>query len=379
MRKIVVMFCCVLVLTACSKNKMKVSGTIENAGDSILYFEEVDVYNTITIDSLKLKDNGRFSFSKEIPLSGFYQLRLSPDKIIVLFPSPGDRITIKADAKNLAGSVIATGSHDTEQITKLIAMLAETRSKLDSLSSAYEETEDDSLKAKLDREYQDIVESHRKASISYILTNYNSLSCVYALYQQYKPDYYLFYKTSDLQFFKISSDSLTKYHPDSKHVKALRSYTQQRMSEYNTNLVLSRANITEDKLPEIELPDLKGNLSKLSSLKGKYVLLSFWVSENEACVRQNLELKKIYNQYRNKGFEIFQVSFDNSPVRWNNAIRFDEIPWISVIDTGYSVVAGNYNVTGVPANYFIGKDNITILGKNLTPKQVKDKLEDIYN
>lgn len=74
-----------------------------------------------------------------------------------------------------------------------------------------------------------------------------------------------------------------------------------------------------------------------------------------------------------------QVSFDNNEETWKQAIRYDELPWINVIDIMYpnSVVAGNYNITGIPANYLIGRDNVSIIGKNLTPAQLKDKLQDI--
>jgi peroxiredoxin len=276
-------------------------------------------------------------------------------------------------------SVKTEGSHDTEQITKLIAMLAATRNELDSLATVYENSNDDSLKAKVNKAYMDALEKHRKASIAYILTNYSSLSSVYAIYQQYLPGNYLFYKTTDLQFFKILSDSLSKYHPDSRHVKSLVSYTNKMLSRYNAQLLISQSRVSEGTLPEIMLPDYSGMEKKFSEVNSNYILLSFWVSGNELCVRQNMELKNIYQQYRNKGFEIYQVSFDSSPERWQSAIRFDEIPWISVIDTGYSVVAGNYNVTQVPANYLIDKKNASILGKNLTPSQVKNKLEDLIN
>lgn len=379
MKRIFELLFCALIISGCSENKVKISGTIDNAENAVLYFEEVDVYNTIPVDSIKLGQKGRFRFKTDLAMAGFYQLRIGADKVIVLFPEPGNDINIHADAKKLPGSVKVRGSHHTEQITKLIVLLAEARTKLDSLQKVYEKAGDDSLRAKLNNEYQNILESHRKASITYILTNYNSLSGVYAIYQQYQPGFYLFYKTTDLQFFKILSDSLSKYHPNSKHVKALKTYTDKRLREYNAQVLLSKAEVVEGRLPEIELPDYTGANHKLSSLKGKYVLLSFWVSGNEACVRQNLELKRVYNDYRKKGFEIYQVSFDNSTEQWQRALRFDEIPWISVIDTGYSVVAGNYNVTRLPANYLIGKDNNTILGKNLTPTQVRDKLQDIFN
>ena len=60
-------------------------------------------------------------------------------------------------------------------------------------------------------------------------------------------------------------------------------------------------------------------------------------------------------------------------------MRYDELPWVSLMDTRYpnSIVAGNYNITSIPANYLIGKDNTTILAKNLTPAQLRNKLQEL--
>ena len=98
------------------------------------------------------------------------------------------------------------------------------------------------LRNQLNGRYQEVLESHRKASIAYLLTNYNSLSSVYVLYQQYQPGYYVFYKTTDLQYFKILSDSLSKYHPGSKHVDALKAYTNKLLNDYNSQVLLQHAN-----------------------------------------------------------------------------------------------------------------------------------------
>jgi hypothetical protein len=108
-------------------------------------------------------------------------------------------------------------------------------------------------------------------------------------------------------------------------------------------------------------------------------LLSFWSSKNQLSVSLNLQLKKIYNQYRSKGFEVLQVSFDNSTEEWIKAVRFDELPWISVIDQKFpnTNLVGNYNIKQLPANYLISTDNVTILAKNLTASQLKDKLDDL--
>lgn len=342
----------------------------------MLYLEEVGVYNTVKVDSVKLSKNGRFSFHYNEKMSGFYQLRIPKDKIIVFFPNPGEKIKITADAKDVVSSVEVSGSHDTEQISKLIKMLNETRVRLDSVAVIYDKTEGDTAKEVLKKKYNSILEKHRRASIAYLLTHYNSLSSLYAIYQQYAPNNYVFYKTTDLQYFKILTDSLTKYHPKSPHVAALKSFSNRRLNELKTQMLMGMPGVKVNQLPEIELPDFAGDTVSLASLKGKLVLLTFWVSGSNDCVNNNLELKKIYQKFRSRGFEIFQVSFDNSVEAWQKAVRFDELPWVSVIESGNnSVLAGNYNVTALPANYLIDRDNVSILAKNLTPDQLQAKLQ----
>jgi peroxiredoxin len=376
MKKSIILFC-FLALAACNKDRVRISGKITHGDKMVLHLDEVDIYKSIPRDSVVLTQNGRFSFTYKSKEPGFYQLRLSKDKFIVLFPEPGDHIKVSADANDLLPSLSVAGSHGTEQIIKLIRMLNDTKILLDSVNREYQNAGSDSVKERLNKEYQLILDRHRKSSIAYILTNYNSLSCLYALYQQYQPDSYVFYKATDMQFFKIVSDSLEKYFPGSKHVRALKAYTNNMIGKYKSQVLLQSA--VSGALPKVELPDMAGDTISLSSFKGRYVLLSFWASYNQASVELNLELKKIYKQFKNKGFEIVQVSFDNSPDDWGKAIRYDELPWISLIDTRYpnSSLAGNYNVTSLPTSYLIGKDNISILAKNLTPAQLRDKLQEL--
>lgn len=369
---------CFLGLMACNKERVRISGRISHGEKQVLHLDEVDLYKNIPTDSVVLTNDGRFNFAFNIKEAGFYQLRLSKDKYIVLFPEPGQHLKITADADKLLPSLNIEGSHGTEQVTKIIQMLNDTKIQLDFVAAEFTKAQSDSTKARLNKEYMNILEQHRKNSIAYLLTNYNSLSCLYVLYQQYQPDSYVFYKPTDMQFFKIISDSLEKYYPGSRHVKALRAYTDNMIAKYKSRILMQSAS-GESVLPRLELPDMAGDSVNLASFRGKYVLLTFWTSYNTNSVNQNLELKKIYTQYRNKGFEIVQVSFDNSIEDWVRAVRYDELPWVNLIDTRYpnSIVAGNYNVTSLPASYLIGKDNISILAKNLTPAQLRDKLHEV--
>lgn len=368
----------VVALASCNHERIKISGRIDNAAKQVLYLDEVNVNDTRLADSLVLGNDGKFSFTFDSKDPGFYQLRLADNKNIILFPEPGEHLRIKADAGNLLPSLEIEGSSGTEQITKLIRMLDKTRHKLDSLQAEFNKATTDTVRNTLNREYQAELDAHRKNSIAYILTHTHSLSSLYALYQQYYEGEYVFYRATDLQFFRIVSDSLTKYYPDSKHVAALKAYTDNLISKYKAAVIMNTVP-AETALPVLALPDTRGDTVNLRSFKGKYVFLTFWASYCTECVQQNLELKKLYGKYRSKGFEIVQVSFDNAPETWKNQVRFDELPWISLIDTRYpnSPVAGNFNISGIPSNYLIGKDMVSILGKNLTATDLRNKLEDL--
>jgi peroxiredoxin len=366
---------------ACTNPSSKIKGRILDSKGKLLYFEHVDASLTRSLDSVKLRNSGRFSFSTRVKMPDFYQLRLGKNQIINLLVKPAESIKIKASGNDIENSLELTGSFESENLNKLIRYLNETRTKLDSVNRLFEQATEDSLRMRLSREYISILESHRKYSMAYILTHTNSLTCIYALYQELSPGQYVFYKNSDLQFFKIVSDTLGKYYPRSKHATAFRNNAKRLLNDYQTQLLLRKVDTIKTTLPAIELEDMNGNVRKLTSLKGKYVLLCFWASWNEDCIGQNLLLKEVYKKYRRKNFEILQVSFDNSQEAWKRAIRYDELPWISVIDPSFpnSVVAANYNIQGLPANYLIDKDNVTILAKDLSPDQLQIRLSELFN
>lgn len=371
----------VLSLIACSKHKITVSGIIHNADTLSLFLDEVDVYDSKPIDSVNVKQAGKFRFTIHTSDPGFYQLRLSNNKIIVLFPNPGQHIQIEADADNFIASMQIEGSDETEQVLKVVRNLNKTRIKLDSLNLLFKQTEADSTKQRLNQEYNDLIKDHRMFSITFLLTHYKSFASLYVLYQQFQPDLYVFHKITDLQYYKIISDSLKKYYPDNRHVIALEATTQRLIGDYNELLIMRHAENIESTLPEVALPNVAGDTINISSLNKRYILLYFWASWNQESMDQNPQLVRVYNSFKNKGFEVLAVSFDNSTDSWTRAINYDELYWINVIDNKYpnSLVAANYNVTSLPFNYLIDKEQLKILGKNLTPAQLQVKLSELFN
>ena len=120
-----------------------------------------------------------------------------------------------------------------------------------------------------------------------------------------------------------------------------------------------------DIAPEIDLPDTKGNLVALSSLRGELVLVDFWASWCGPCIKEQPELIKLNNTYTGK-FSIYSVSMDTKKALWLAAIAKQKLPWTQVSDLKYwdSPVVSAYKLQSVPLNFLIDKNGI-ILAKNI--------------
>lgn len=135
-----------------------------------------------------------------------------------------------------------------------------------------------------------------------------------------------------------------------------------------------------EKFVDFEMKDSKGNLKRLSDLNGKVVLLEFWASWCQPCLRENPNLVKTYKRFNSKGFEIFAVSLDQDKNSWLNAIEKDNLNWEHVSDLkGF----GNealivYGINGIPNNFLID-DKGVIIGRNLRGELLNQKLTEILN
>lgn len=111
-----------------------------------------------------------------------------------------------------------------------------------------------------------------------------------------------------------------------------------------------------DEAPDIALANADGKVMKLSDLRGKVVLIDFWASWCGPCRRENPNVVRVYEQYKDKGFDIFSVSLDNSRDKWLDAIVKDNLTWkshVSDLKGWQSEGAALYKVRGIPATFLV--------------------------
>jgi peroxiredoxin len=138
--------------------------------------------------------------------------------------------------------------------------------------------------------------------------------------------------------------------------------------------ITSNAQRLGEKVPEIKLKSVNGELLSLQSLNGKVVILDFWASWCGPCKSTNKELSKIYKKYKAKGLEIFSVSVDTDSIKWKKAIIDQKLTWMQVIDPGgwTSPTANKWGIEALPTTFLIDKNGVLryydLNGKDLIRK-----------
>lgn len=374
----------VVIAFGCSNNNVfTVKGHLSDIKNenSKIYIYRSDVGRSVLIDSSKINKRGDFNFRIKATETDFYQIGLSNDNFVSILAEPGEKIMMNFMDRNLFAGYDVTGSKGSELIRTLDIKLIKTRTILDSLNNLYNEItdEDPEKEALLEKEYLNIVKEQRKFNIEFIVTNITSLAAIKALYQRIDENTYVLYEPRDLQYLKITADSLKKYYPGSKHTKALLTDLENELDKLYARQIQDMAEAMPETEADPYLKDNNGNRIRLSSLKGKYVLLTFWSANSRECVADNLQLKEYYKLYNKKGFEIYQINLDADEELWKAAVAFDDLPWISTRedDPANSVNVRIFNVRTLPANYLFDLSG-NIIASNLYGKNLQVKLNQIF-
>jgi len=352
---------------ACNKqNGFVIKGKVTNAEGRYLYLDELKVASSVPVDSVELSKDGTFKFKGHISYPNFYLLRLNKNNFVTLLVDTTENISVYGDAANFSRDYVVEGSPGSILVQELNNQLTKTKHKLDSIRnriSAFRSREDYPIqKAKWDQELANIKQDQIRYSNDFVQKHPFSMSSVLALYQKFDDSNYV---VQDLQSLKVAASALNSFFPKSEHVKALYANTQNLMLQEKNNKLQQYIAQNGENSPDIKLPNYNGHEVALSSLKAKVILIQFWSALNRDSRIQNQALVELYQKYKSKGLEIYQVSLDTDRNAWLNAIEEDGLSWINVGDMKGSASAVNfYNIQTIPSNYILDNER-RIVAKNV--------------
>ena len=355
MKNALAMVIALLSVVACTqKRQFTVEGTIEGAKDSTLYLYNQSLSGPVLMDSVKLGDDGHFSFKGDAPEApDFYVLQLQ-NQIINVSVDSTETVVIKAKYPGMGTNYTVEGSDNCEKIRQLALLQQDLHRRAMALerdASLDNGQRQDSL-LRMVKEYKSV------AANQYIYVEPQKAYAYFALFQTLG-QWTLFERNDaqDVKAFGAVATCWETYYPgalrtEHLHNTALKGMNERRAVDARQMETLDESKIVDAGLIELQLPDASGRTRTLTELAGKVILLDFHSFRLKDSAARILELRELYNKYHTQGLEIYQVSVDSDEHFWKQ--QTEHLPWVSVFDPEGSSLP-SYNVQAVPEFFTIDR------------------------
>ena len=377
MKKYLICAVAVLALVSCGQKKFHVEGTIANAKDSVLYFENIGLAGPETLDSVRLGDDGEFSFDGEqTEAPEFYRLRIH-DQIISLSVDSTETVTVKAQYPQMATQYEVSGSDNCLKIKELALL------QMDLQQRALKVSRDAGLSVdQINDSIFSMIQAYKEdVKKRYIFENPAKPYAYFALFQT-MGNMLLFNPRSnrdDIKAFAAVATSWDTFWPEAERGRNLHNIAIEGMKTVRTidaenSQTIDASKVQEAGIIDIALRDNQGQVRRLSDLKGKVVLLDFHVFAMDESPARILLLRELYNKYHAQGLEIYQISLDGDEHFWKQQTA--ALPWICVRDEkgANSSTLTLYNVQALPEFFLIDRGN-NIVGRMQTIKDLDQEIK----
>ena len=369
-----------MMLAACDKApKFQVEGTIEGAKDSMLYLTLNGLEGAQRLDSVKLKEDGTFSFKVTAPTESpeFYALQIGGHVINFAVDST-ENITVTAQLPTMERDYTLEGNESSQKIKEISRMQQEVQTKI----VAFEKNMD-----MLPGDQRDSIEHvlttyKEQMKINYIFADPTSAAAYYAVCQSITDlggTFMLFNPLTDrtdVKCYATVANAWDNAYHDAPRTQQLCNMAIKGMDNtaapQQKVLDVDESKVSETGIIDINLPDINSKMRSIKDLKGKVVLLDFAIYAANGSSERTRLLRSLYEKYHAQGFEIYQVSIDQDMHFWK--FSCENLPWVCVHETDGTVIS-IYNVTDIPTFFLVNRDNEIVLRSDFMEGTLEDNIQ----
>lgn len=355
------------------ESKLLITGQLDNAAGESVYIQPLN--GNTPADSTVVTADGSFALIMDNPPMDFYRFYTKDMKepVLLAIDSTQRNIKVTGDAADLLATYDVSGSSDSKLLQELRDRKLTYAQQLDSIKSMQAQIPADmdaTIRNAIMQQDKKLKKSFDSDLRSWAIQHSSSLSSLAIISEvdllQAIPEYKKI--RNDLQTVIPKSDYLASM---DKNIVSLENAAKK--SKGQSHLTPG------SQAPEISQTTPDGKTVSLSSLKGKYVLIDFWASWCGPCRRENPNVKRLYDKYAGKNFEILSVSLDSNSDRWKSAIAKDGMNWLHVSDLKKwnSAAAADYGVKSIPFTVLVDPEG-KIVATKLRGQGLQQKLEELF-
>ena len=341
---------------------LKVKGMLKNFGDSLLVYvaepgQRPNVQNTIVLKNGALDFEIKLPKVAEVTLATPEAARGKSQQYVAFVGVPGETIELNAETDN---KYTYGGTKFYKEFAEMKNALENSQAELQAyIKSLNERMEKGEKQEDLMKEYQEKAPAlQAKASVAY--------KDFIKAHPDYEANAIIVTSLETLEEMEEAANMMSPAVREGRMKDFYMASINQQKAEKEIREKAAKMQAAGVVAPDFTLNNINGKPFKMSSLKGKYVVLDFWGSWCGWCIKGFPKMKEYYQKYKGK-FEILGVDCNDTPEKWKAAVKKYELPWLNVYNPRESKVLSDYAIQGFPTKIIVGPDGKiikTIVGED---------------